>query len=127
MSESRTRTKGNVPEEILFQKCQGGDHARALAICVEAVKLDLGRDHVGHVLRVRGRAGTAAVNVGRNVVDLCAVLIRNNRAFRRARIGAQHNAVLENNARNRRAGLDSRRRLQAKAFEHRIAINNAGN
>ena len=46
------------------------------------------------ILRVGGGAGAAAVDVGRDVVDLLAVLVGDGGARRRPRVRAQHHAVL---------------------------------
>ncbi|KAJ8556591.1 hypothetical protein ON010_g9375 [Phytophthora cinnamomi] len=62
----------------------------------QAVQLQLRRDERCGVLRVGGRAGAAAVDVGRDVVDLLAVLVHDDGAARRARVGAQHHAILQN-------------------------------
>ena len=53
------------------------------------------RHHPRHVLRVRRRPGPAAVDVGRDEVDLLAVLVRDGGAGGGPGVGAQDDAVLE--------------------------------
>lgn len=75
-----------VAEQVLLEQRHAGDHAR-LAARRERVQLQLRRDQRRGKLRVRRRARPRAPDVGRDVVQLLAVLVGDDGARRCARVG----------------------------------------
>ena len=57
------------------------------------MKFDLAGDELRCHFRVGGSSGAAAVDVGGDVMDFGAVLVRHYRIFRRASISAQNDAI----------------------------------
>ena len=86
-----------VSEQHLLEHGHGGVDA-AGAAGQQAVQSKFGRDEGGGELCVGGRAGSAAVHVRGEVVDLLAVLVGHDGALCRARVCAQHQAVLVDQA-----------------------------
>ncbi len=91
-----------VLEQGPLEERRRGDDAR-LRARAEPQQLELRRDELRRLLRVRRRARAAAVNVRREVVDLLAVLVGDLRAARRARVRAEDDAAGINHAADGRA------------------------
>jgi hypothetical protein len=150
-ASARTGGRARALEEALLEHRHRGHDAR-LAPGAERVERHVARDERGRELGVRGRAGAAAADVVRDVVDLCArassacagravgcgmgrarpgahllaVLVRDDRALGRARVGAEDDAVAEEAADDRRP---RRRRLgqrEALALEERVPASGIG-
>lgn len=68
-----------VAEEVLLEHGHACDDAR-FAASGEGVQFELGADQGGCELGVGGRAGAGAPDVGRNVVELLAVLVGDDRS-----------------------------------------------
>mmetsp|Transcript_21138 Transcript_21138/g.56432 ORF Transcript_21138/g.56432 Transcript_21138/m.56432 type:complete len:263 (-) Transcript_21138:63-851(-) len=100
-----------VLEEHALEHCEGGVDA-ALAARGEAVELELGRNvHGGH-LGVGGGAGTAAHDVGSDVVNFHAVLFEDGASGSRASVGTEDDAAVIDDAADGGAcfaGLGSRK------------------
>lgn len=80
-------------------------------------------DELRGLLRVGRRARAAAVDVGRQVVDLLAVLVGHLGAARGARVGAQHHAVLVDDAGDGRARLHGLSRGKEKGERRSVGQN----
>lgn len=86
-----------VPEQVLLEHRQRGHNAGART-GIQLVQLHIARDELGDELCVRRRARTAAPDAFGNVVDLFAVLVCYNRAFRRTGICSKDDAALVDQA-----------------------------
>ena len=86
-----------VPEEHLLQHAVGRAHAH-LPPRVQPEQLQLRLHHGRRLVAVGRRPRAGAVHVGRHLVQLLAVLVGDDGAARRPRVGAEHNAVLEYDA-----------------------------
>mmetsp|Transcript_26829 Transcript_26829/g.66412 ORF Transcript_26829/g.66412 Transcript_26829/m.66412 type:complete len:313 (+) Transcript_26829:276-1214(+) len=109
-----------IAEEHPLEHRTGGDHARLLA-GRHAVEFKLRRDQGGRRLGVGRSTRAAAPDVVRNVVDLLAVLIGHCVALGGARVGAEHDAALIDDANDRRASLPSFRDHVPLQREHLVA------
>ena len=69
-----------VAEEVLFEHCHAGDDAR-LAAGGEGVQLEVGGDEGCCEFGVGGGAGAGTPDVGGDVVEFFAVLVREWLAF----------------------------------------------
>ncbi len=90
-----------VLEQALLEHRHRRDHPWFPA-CGELVELHVGRDELRDELGVRRSSRTAAPDVVGDVVDLLAVLVRDDRAFCSTRIRTEHDPVLVNQSDDRR-------------------------
>ena len=78
VAPSQNECGGNVsliPKEHSFEEGAGRDYATGGGGAVETQEFHLGCDGFGGFFCVGGRAGSAAVNVGCDVVDFVAVFV----------------------------------------------------
>jgi len=81
-----------VVVEEAFEVGAGRDDAALFAVLLQAQEIQIAAHHVGGFFRVGGRSGAAAVNVGRQQVNLFAILLGDFGAPRGAGIRAEHDA-----------------------------------
>lgn len=94
---ARDQVRAQVAVVLVEHVADHGHEGRhpGLAAAVQPLQLQVGRDEQVHELRVGRSASAAAVDVGRDRVDLLAVLLHHDGPARRPRVGSQHHAVLE--------------------------------
>lgn len=102
-----------VLEQALLQQRHGSYDAGALA-SMKFVQLHVARDEVRDKLGVGRRSGTTAPDAVRDIVDLFTVLVGDNRALGRTRIGTEHDAIFVDQSDDRRT--------RARRTRDRVAI-----